>query len=462
MAFVAARVAPYKKVRRVEFVEQIPKSASGKILRRVLVERERASLCCSLGLKGEGRWHGLRPVLVPAATTWARRERLAEVERLFRAQLSPLRLHPGAALAVYRRGRLVLDLAAGLADTQRGEPVRPDTMFYLFSGTKPLASVALWQQIERGQAGLDDPVADHWPAFGQHGKERVTLRHVLSHRGGFPVTPPELTPERWGDWEGAVRAIADDAAQLRTRDGQRLPPADAAVGLRRTGLPPRRPIVRRLPAGGDHRAARDGRHATLGCRRRWSTALPSSTRRMGPTSGALRSSATVNGLRAAPDGRPGGQRRLDGARHGALLRRAGGGRGARRGAHPAAGDGRRACSASRWTARRTGRSTCRSAGAWGSNSADWPTRSASGPAPPVRPRRSGTAASAPRSAGATAILDLAMAFLTNGVRRDEAGADGPARPLRRRASGQPIGGWPSARFGVTMLVVSSILLRGLP
>jgi acyl-CoA synthetase (AMP-forming)/AMP-acid ligase II len=40
MAFVAARVAPYKKVRRVEFVEQIPKSASGKILRRVLRERE--------------------------------------------------------------------------------------------------------------------------------------------------------------------------------------------------------------------------------------------------------------------------------------------------------------------------------------------------------------------------------------------------------------------------------------
>jgi acyl-CoA synthetase (AMP-forming)/AMP-acid ligase II len=44
MVFVAARVAPYKKVRRVEFVEQIPKSPSGKILRRVLVERERAAV----------------------------------------------------------------------------------------------------------------------------------------------------------------------------------------------------------------------------------------------------------------------------------------------------------------------------------------------------------------------------------------------------------------------------------
>ena len=42
MAFVAERVAPYKKIRQVEFVDAVPKSASGKILRRVLVERERA------------------------------------------------------------------------------------------------------------------------------------------------------------------------------------------------------------------------------------------------------------------------------------------------------------------------------------------------------------------------------------------------------------------------------------
>src|SRR5207245_5457212 len=40
MSFIAARVAPHKKIRAVAFVDQIPKSASGKILRRVLVERE--------------------------------------------------------------------------------------------------------------------------------------------------------------------------------------------------------------------------------------------------------------------------------------------------------------------------------------------------------------------------------------------------------------------------------------
>ena len=41
--FVAERVAPYKKVRAVEIVEEIPKSPAGKILRRVLIERERTA-----------------------------------------------------------------------------------------------------------------------------------------------------------------------------------------------------------------------------------------------------------------------------------------------------------------------------------------------------------------------------------------------------------------------------------
>jgi len=41
IAFVADRVAPYKKPRALEIVDEIPKSPSGKILRRVLVERDR-------------------------------------------------------------------------------------------------------------------------------------------------------------------------------------------------------------------------------------------------------------------------------------------------------------------------------------------------------------------------------------------------------------------------------------
>jgi acyl-CoA synthetase (AMP-forming)/AMP-acid ligase II len=43
MEFVAARVAPHKKIRRVEVVDQIPKSPTGKILRRILRDREKAA-----------------------------------------------------------------------------------------------------------------------------------------------------------------------------------------------------------------------------------------------------------------------------------------------------------------------------------------------------------------------------------------------------------------------------------
>ncbi|MCJ7811645.1 MAG: 4-coumarate--CoA ligase family protein, partial [Dehalococcoidia bacterium] len=42
MAFVAEKVAPYKKIRELEYVTEIPKTASGKILRRDLIEQERS------------------------------------------------------------------------------------------------------------------------------------------------------------------------------------------------------------------------------------------------------------------------------------------------------------------------------------------------------------------------------------------------------------------------------------
>ena len=88
------------------------------------------------------------------------------VRELFHAQVAVERLHPGAALAVYHRGRLVVDSVAGLADTQRAVPVSTDTLFALRSAGKPLASVALLQLAQRGRLELDAPVATYWPRFG--------------------------------------------------------------------------------------------------------------------------------------------------------------------------------------------------------------------------------------------------------------------------------------------------------
>ena len=41
MGWVAGRVSPHKRIRHLEFIDQIPKSASGKILRRMLIDRDR-------------------------------------------------------------------------------------------------------------------------------------------------------------------------------------------------------------------------------------------------------------------------------------------------------------------------------------------------------------------------------------------------------------------------------------
>jgi len=131
---------------------------------------------------------------------------LQGVEELFHEQIAQ-GVHPGAVLAVYRHGKQVLDLYGGMADEESGKPVDHDTMFVLYSSTKPLAAGCLHILWERGKLKWDDPVADYWPEFAQNGKAAVTIRHILTHRGGFPDTPTELTWDKWHDWDFVVKAM---------------------------------------------------------------------------------------------------------------------------------------------------------------------------------------------------------------------------------------------------------------
>jgi len=50
-------------------------------------------------------------------------------------------------------------------------------------------------------------VSKHWPEFAQNGKETVTIRHILTHRGGFPQTPESLPWTDWPDWNKVTRAM---------------------------------------------------------------------------------------------------------------------------------------------------------------------------------------------------------------------------------------------------------------
>lgn len=133
---------------------------------------------------------------------------MERVRDLFHGQIQA-GLHPGAALAAYRHGRLVLDLGGGMADGRSEKPVAQDTLFVLYSCTKPLAAICLYLLWERGRLHWDDPVEQHWPGFGRNGKANVTVRHVLTHQGGFPDTPEELTWDKWSDWDSIVRALEE-------------------------------------------------------------------------------------------------------------------------------------------------------------------------------------------------------------------------------------------------------------
>jgi CubicO group peptidase (beta-lactamase class C family) len=92
-------------------------------------------------------------------------------------------LHVGAQLFVARGGQTVLDYATGLA--RPGVAMTPDHLVLWMSSTKPMAAVAIAQLWEQGRLDLDDPIARHIPEFGQKGKEAVTIRHLLTHTGGF-------------------------------------------------------------------------------------------------------------------------------------------------------------------------------------------------------------------------------------------------------------------------------------
>jgi len=115
----------------------------------------------------------------------------------------------GVQAAVYKRGELVVDAAAGIADPSDGRPVTPDTLFYAASTVKGVTATVVHVLVEQGVFGYDTRVAELWPEFGTHGKGNATVRHVLTHSAGVPGVPADLTLERFCDWEAMCELIAD-------------------------------------------------------------------------------------------------------------------------------------------------------------------------------------------------------------------------------------------------------------
>jgi CubicO group peptidase (beta-lactamase class C family) len=126
-------------------------------------------------------------------------ERLERIDGWMRRQVDEGKL-PGLLTMVARRGQVVWLRTAGLADLARSKPMASDTIFRIYSMTKPLTSVAVMMLYERGLFQLDDPITRFLPCFrnmrvftgGSRAKwesvpaERdITFRDLLAHTSGL-------------------------------------------------------------------------------------------------------------------------------------------------------------------------------------------------------------------------------------------------------------------------------------
>ena len=110
--------------------------------------------------------------------------------RLYRGGMSP-----GIALSLRRRGSVFLDRAIGYADPVSERLLTTETPVCLFSASKSITAMLVHHLAEQGQLHLDDPVSRYLPAYGCHGKQNTTLRHMLTHRAGIPRPEQAVEPD---------------------------------------------------------------------------------------------------------------------------------------------------------------------------------------------------------------------------------------------------------------------------
>lgn len=118
----------------------------------------------------------------------------------------------GAAVAVYRDGRKVVDLWAGTKDAEGTEPWAEDTVQIVRSATKGVAAAVPLLLQQRGLLDLDAPVGSYWPEFKAGGKDRTRVRDLLSHRAGVPALDRGLTVAEAADGVSGPRAVAAQQA----------------------------------------------------------------------------------------------------------------------------------------------------------------------------------------------------------------------------------------------------------
>ena len=101
---------------------------------------------------------------------------------------------PNAAVLVIHRGEAVFEHQVGVLDLELGTPVQADSLYRIYSMTKPVTAIAAMMLVEQGKLNLDEPIAKVLPEFENlqvlvNGKrvpaQPMTLRHLLAHTAGL-------------------------------------------------------------------------------------------------------------------------------------------------------------------------------------------------------------------------------------------------------------------------------------
>lgn len=122
----------------------------------------------------------------------------------------------GIQVAAIHNGKQVVDIAAGKLSETDPRPVKPNTLFNVFSVTKGLTALLLHMAIQRQYAKYDDLVSNCWNGFDINGKETCTIRHVLNHQAGLANAFPEnATVERLLNWDENLNFLRDSKPEYK-------------------------------------------------------------------------------------------------------------------------------------------------------------------------------------------------------------------------------------------------------
>lgn len=113
----------------------------------------------------------------------------------------------GAALVVYFQGRKVVDIWTG--KKSETESWQAGTLSVCYSTGKGVLSTLAHILVSEGFLDYDIPVAQYWPEFAQQGKDKITLRHMLSHQSGlYDIRNQIADASEMADWQHMLDVIA--------------------------------------------------------------------------------------------------------------------------------------------------------------------------------------------------------------------------------------------------------------